>query len=243
MDVQRALEFVQRLDEALSANRAYYDQQGDYWDRPEWKSTEEEIRRQLFAVRAIAAEVHPDVLNRFLEKPSQYGWTWEEVKHGLDELSGALQSREQVEELLAPRGPQLKADALHPVVWQAAARLWDQGNRRLALQTAATMLDAHLQGKLGVVRPSGYDLVTLAFNPNAKSSSKVLRFRQYPEGSEDWTSAHQGAMAFGQGCMLAIRNLATHRVDEPDPQLALEQLAALSVLARWIDDAEVVIAP
>lgn len=43
--------------------------------------------------------------------------------------------------------------------------------------------------------------------------------------------------------MMAIRNLATHDLNEPDEQVALEQLAALSVLARWIDDAKVKTAP
>lgn len=36
---------------------------------------------------------------------------------------------------------------------------------------------------------------------------------------------------------MRIRNLYSH--GEPDPEHALEALAALSLLARWIDDAEV----
>jgi hypothetical protein len=39
------------------------------------------------------------------------------------------------------------------------------------------------------------------------------------------------------GAVAAIRNLATHRPEEPDEQVALEQLAALSSLARWVDAA------
>jgi hypothetical protein len=47
-------------------------------------------------------------------------------------------------------------------------------------------------------------------------------------------------MEFGAGCFEAIRNLAAH-VDglHLSEQVALEQLAAFSLLARWIDECEV----
>ena len=48
---------------------------------------------------------------------------------------------------------------------------------------------------------------------------------------------HEGATLFGMGVRLAIRDLATHRAHEPGEQ-ALEQLTALSVIARWVDAAE-----
>src|SRR3982751_4484410 len=42
------------------------------------------------------------------------------------------------------------------------------------------------------------------------------------------------------GCFKTIRNIVTHSTIQPEEQLALEQLAALSVLARWIEEAMVV---
>jgi hypothetical protein len=44
-------------------------------------------------------------------------------------------------------------------------------------------------------------------------------------------------MDFGAGCFEGIRNPAAHedRLDLTD-QVALEQLAAFSLLARWIDE-------
>jgi hypothetical protein len=47
-------------------------------------------------------------------------------------------------------------------------------------------------------------------------------------------------MNFGRGCMMRIRNLLEHSDEPIDQQEALECLAALSLLARWIDDAVVV---
>ena len=41
------------------------------------------------------------------------------------------------------------------------------------------------------------------------------------------------------GCEKGIRNLVTHGGRKPDEQTALEMLAALSLLARWIDEVEV----
>jgi hypothetical protein len=54
-----------------------------------------------------------------------------------------------------------------------------------------------------------------------------------------------GVMNFGVGCFKAIRNPLDHLPgDEHDmsEQEALEQLAAWSLFARWIERAEVVVA-
>ncbi len=50
-------------------------------------------------------------------------------------------------------------------------------------------------------------------------------------------------MVFADGCYTAIRNPAAHEVQEElTEDEALEQLAAFSVLARWVDQAKVVTA-
>ncbi|MCZ7537371.1 MAG: TIGR02391 family protein [Acidimicrobiia bacterium] len=47
--------------------------------------------------------------------------------------------------------------------------------------------------------------------------------------------------AFAEGLYAAIRNPGMHvPTDGGEEQLALEQLAAFSLLARWVDQAEVV---
>lgn len=53
-----------------------------------------------------------------------------------------------------------------------------------------------------------------------------------------WKNAHEGAGAFGRGCFMRIRNLYTHDQGQ-DEQSDLEAMAALSLLARWIDAAHV----
>ncbi|MEY2447044.1 MAG: hypothetical protein QOH79_520 [Acidimicrobiaceae bacterium] len=151
-----------------------------------------------------------------------------------------LQAEERARIFPPPAGPRIQADQLHPTVWEAAKLLWSGGHRRAAIQAAGTAVDTQLQAKLNRYDKSGTDLVTLAFKLDpAKPGESRLRLPGYPTGSEAYKSAHQGAMNFGQGCMLAIRNIATHDLDEPSEQVALERLAALSVLARFIAEAEV----
>ena len=57
--------------------------------------------------------------------------------------------------------------------------------------------------------------------------------------NQSGTSAPLGAMDFGRGCAEGIRNMNAHGTRELPAQEALEYLAALSVLARWVDTAQV----
>jgi hypothetical protein len=52
---------------------------------------------------------------------------------------------------------------------------------------------------------------------------------------------------FGSGCFMALRNPAAHQHDDDKDELSeqegLEQLAAFSILARWIDAATISVSP
>ena len=69
-----------------------------------------------------------------------------------------------------------------------------------------------------------------------------LRLPGFTPGTDDFKSAQDGAKLFGMGCFQSIRNLTTHQQEQPSEDRALEMLAALSLLARWIGEAEVVTA-
>ena len=64
-----------------------------------------------------------------------------------------------------------------------------------------------------------------------------LRLAGFEPDSKDFVSAHDGAANYGVGCFQSVRNISTHRLEVDD---ALEMLAALSLLARWIGRAIVV---
>jgi len=58
------------------------------------------------------------------------------------------------------------------------------------------------------------------------------------DGSDTYRSLQRGAMALAEGIYAGIRNPLNHEAPaDLSEQVALEYLAALSVLARWVDDA------
>ena len=104
---------------------------------------------------------------------------------------------------------------------------------------------AELQTQLKVNRRdlSGRRLYSNVFSIDDPAPGWVrLRFSHISrvEQPDDWTSAHEGAMHLGMGCAQGIRNPQAHPSAEIGEQESLEQLAALSVLARWVDACEVV---
>jgi hypothetical protein len=59
------------------------------------------------------------------------------------------------------------------------------------------------------------------------------------DGGKTSLSIRRGIVAFAEGCYSAIRNPASHDEGDLQEQIAMEQLAAFSVLARWLDGATV----
>ena len=80
---------------------------------------------------------------------------------------GAIEHQAYLEAILGPIGPQLAARDLHPIVWSAAAGLWDGGHYPQAVQTASVAVEGHLQAKLGPVPWIGEGLAT-AFSPTTE---------------------------------------------------------------------------
>lgn len=155
-----------------------------------------------------------------------------------------LENHELLKEKLGPpAGPELRADALHPAVWDAAQSFWRSSHRREAVQQAARSVNAQLQDRLGRRNVSEADAVRKAFTLDApKPGAPRLRLME-DDGSPTFRTLHEGASAFGAGCFMAIRNPSAHEpMEELDEQEALEQLAAFSILARWVEQADIVTA-
>ncbi len=72
-----------------------------------------------------------------------------------------------------------------------------------------------------------------------KPEAARLRLAQ-DDGSKTYENVHRGARTFAEGLYAAIRNPGMHTPTAGgEEQLALEQLAAFSLLARWVDQASV----
>lgn len=140
-------------------------------------------------------------------------------------------------------GPQLDAEQLHPLIWQAASAQWSTGHLHESVLAAAKAVNSLLQTKVQRRDVSEVKLVRDAFTDKAPTQAKArLRFDAV-EDEQTRESMRDGVMNFGAGCFMAIRNPVGHLPNEEHElteQEALERLAALSLLARWIDQANVV---
>jgi hypothetical protein len=126
-------------------------------------------------------------------------------------------------------------------VWEGARSLWQSGHLRQAVVDAAKRINAETQNKVGTRVISETDLMNQAFSDDPpKADRPRLRLPEDDDGKTA-KSMRRGIRAYAEGCFAAIRNPASHDdLDEVAHDDALEQLAAFSVLARWIDRAEVV---
>ncbi|WP_160145456.1 TIGR02391 family protein [Arthrobacter sp. SLBN-53] len=69
--------------------------------------------------------------------------------------------------------------------------------------------------------------------------------RRWPGDQTDKTvvSTNNGLRQFAPGAQMTIRNPATHGTGEMTPQGAIERLSVLSLLARWVDECNLIEAP
>ncbi|MGV9293893.1 TIGR02391 family protein [Amycolatopsis sp. NPDC003676] len=163
------------------------------------------------------------------------GHPFSQARVAIVEAMAILSQREELAEIIGPVGPRLVASELHPVIWGAAAALWDDGHHRAAVQTAATALEGLLQG-FADPAVAGESLGGLFSVSDPGPGSPRLRIVGLDVASRTGKSAHEGAAALVRGAFLAVRNLVAHPGwPDPGPREALEMLATLSYAARFVD--------
>lgn len=197
-----------------------------------------------------ATQIIEQVLDRTLpgwrtadwkEPARQPFWREREAAH---RAIAQLEAEQELAENLGTNAPQLDASTLHPWVWGSVQGLWGSGHYRQAVGMAAVAVNAQAQAKVDRKDLSESRLLGDAFSTKDPEPGKP-RLRLAPkEDSDTWRSRHDGAAAFARGVYAAIRNPIAHEAgDELEENEALEQLAAFSILARWIDTATVETAP
>lgn len=158
----------------------------------------------------------------------------------ISQALGILDDMDEWDVHLKPEGPKLQADQLHPWVWEPAKPLWDSAHYRQAVNDAATTINAHIQTKVGRRDKADVDLINNVMGPDNRKPGQV--YLAIPGELADKTvrSRNNALRDFAAGCFAGIRNVAAHESGPDwDPQYALECLASLSVLARWVDEAQV----
>lgn len=193
-------------------------------------------------IEDIAREVDPGRGQDAYSFAADSDLGWDLAEERALRLVGILKNAPRRVRILGPQGPVLAARGLHRWVWNAAVDLWDNRHYKQAVSEAWNAVELQTQLKLERPDLNGRDLYSQAFN----TTTGRLRFAHIEQTTDDgntipdWVSAHQGAMHFGMGCAQGIRNLQTHTTKELNEEEALEYLACLSVLARWVNTARVV---
>lgn len=193
------------------------------------------------------AEARAHVVERILDRVLP-GWNKEPVQDGeynwlrgqASRARAALERRSELAEKLGDIAPEMDVGNLHPWAWEDGKSYWNHGHYHQAVMQAAMRVNAETQAKLNRLDVSETALFNEAFSLNApKSEAPRLRLME-DDGSKTFESLHRGARAFAEGLYAAIRNPGMHVPhDGGEEQVALEQLAAFSLLARWVDEATV----
>lgn len=165
---------------------------------------------------------------------------WNHLRDWAGRGLGALKREEELREKLGENAPTISAASLHPWVWSGARSLWQSGHFRSAVEDAAKKVNAETQNKVGRRDVSEANLFKESFSPDAPSPGRPRLRRMSDDGSDTYKSLQRGAMALAEGIYAGIRNPFNHGDPrDVDQQVALEYLAALSVLARWVDESTV----
>lgn len=140
----------------------------------------------------------------------------------------------EARERMRPDVPDLAADKFHPWVWNTASLWWQAGDIQEAVQAAARSVNARLQQKLSQAYPGQAMIGQDAAFPGYPGGGQSL---QSPLGRSSARWQDQGGAAdFAAQCFEVIFSpVAQGAGRELSAQVALEQLAALSLLAQWIE--------
>lgn len=199
--------------------------------------SEDEIVKRAQVVEQILDRVVP-TWRTDVQKKDRQKWSvhYEASIRAREELVRA----EEVRENLGENAPELSAAKLHPWIWEGANSLWQSGHYREAVGGAIRKLNAETQNKVGRRDVSETNLFKQAFSTDQPKADAARLRRMKDDGSDTYKSVQRGAMSFAEGVFAGIRNPLSHEVDqELSEQEALEYLAALSVLARWVDQSDV----
>lgn len=198
--------------------------------------SEDEVVKRAEVVERILERVVPNWRSAIKGKGRQ---EWSVHYEAAVRAREALLRADEIKQNLGEDAPDLSAADLHPWVWSGASSLWQSGHYREAVEGAIKKLNAETQNKVGRRDVSETDLFKQAFSMEDAKPGKARLRRIKDDGSDTYKSVQRGAMTFAEGVFAGIRNPLTHESDqELSEQEALEYLAALSVLARWVDQSQ-----
>ncbi|MDO6143350.1 TIGR02391 family protein [Paenarthrobacter aurescens] len=136
--------------------------------------------------------------------------------------------------------PNIEPSLLHPLVWAAAQRLWNDGHLRQAVAASAEAVSGQMKQLIGRNNASDTSLWQQAFAAADPQEGKPRLRWPGDVDDQDVKTMQSGLLSFAPGVNMVIRNPATHVSADFTEQDGLEQLATLSILAKFLDRCVVV---
>lgn len=190
----------------------------------------------VIAAAPVVEQIFERVLPGWRDLPLGRSNPWTRHREAAIRAITVLERQEELREKLGENAPTLDASRLHPWAWEGARSLWQSGHYREAVTAAARKINAETQNKLGQRDVSETGLFNQAFSEDEPKPGKARLRLAEDDGAKTALSVRRGVRSFAEGCFAAIRNPASHEdLEELAEGEALEQLAAFSVLARWVD--------
>lgn len=238
MDADKVLEELRTFIRLCDQNHEVWSSGGAATTHP----THRELQSQEPVVKRIIEAVDISLLGIVRSHArGGYEWDWRGWADAARKAVTLIERGDDIAQMLGPSGPRLSAADLHPKVWQVASAYWSSGHYDDAVEAAAKIVRTMARARLGKPNLKEANVGDAFSTDDPKEGSPRFRFPGVdPEDTETWTAMHAGALHYAKGCFMALRNPRAHAILDTDEQVALEHLAAFSVLARWIDEADVV---
>ncbi len=166
---------------------------------------------------------------------------WQPQRAAAVRAASELANGDEIAAKLGDNAPVMTAAAMHPWAWQGARSLWQSGHFAEAVRAAAVQLNAETQNKLGRPNLSETTLFQQAFSADSPSATTPRLRPPGDDSSRTAVSVRRGIVALAEGSFAALRNPASHNPgEEMEERVALEALATISLVCRYVDACTVV---
>lgn len=118
---------------------------------------------------------------------------------------------------------------LHTEIERAAGNLYKNGHYANAVEDAVKALNALVRLRSGVEDKDGSALMEAVFNPK----TPILKLNSLTDASD--INEQRGFMMMFSGAVAGLRNPRAHKIISDDPEMALEFIAYISLLAKMVD--------
>lgn len=118
---------------------------------------------------------------------------------------------------------------LHPAIAKASSNLYKDGHYANAVEDAVKALNALVRLNSGVDDKDGTQLMESVFSPK----NPILKINNLIDQSD--VDEQKGFMNLFSGAVSGLRNPRAHKIIKDDAEMALEFIAFISLLAKFVD--------